>query len=311
MLLTRLHASGLALPVDFQVLDAATKWPRAPDASVAADALTIWRAGLVGGDAALVLTELGWEVAAPAFDAFDLEDPSYEPSDDDVWDVDAAEVDPVLAIGGGDVQVDVSVAPDPPLYGRLREHAVRDPRLVTALGQEAELHVKVGLRHLRGGGSVSLDVLGARIGDVAFPIVGKERPHWLLPFLGTVARRVRRLDLSQPPPWPAMLASGLSRDPEQQQRWQRALSALEEDFGLPRPRLVLEHGTPGLVFGDAHWPSRLLDRAGRDALHLVSVCFLEQPDVLVSVDPLPEAHRTWLDARTEGDDAVLEQVLSP
>jgi hypothetical protein len=221
-------------------------------------------------------------------------------------------VESVLAIGADEAHIDVSVAPDPPLYGRLREHAVRDARLVTALGQEAQLHVKVGLRRLRGAGAVTLDLLGARIGDVAFPIAGKERPAWLPTFLAEVGRRVHRVDLTQPPPMRRLHGAALARDPERHRAWLRAAEALgAAPFELPTPRLVSDHGAPSMAFGDEAWPARLLDRAGQDALHLVSACFLDAPDVLIVPTEVPEPVRAWLDARTEGDDAVLEQVLTP
>lgn len=306
MLLTRIHAKGLAVPVEIDDLSA--RLPPAPIAGAVADALSLWKAALVGPEASIALTELGWSVALPDIDLDDEAplEPGY-----DLWEVDDHDLDPVLGVDIEEVHVDASVAPDPPLYGRLREHAVRDARLVTALGQESQLHVKIGLRRLRGAGAITLDLLGARIGDVAFPIAGKERPAWLPAFLAEVGRRVHRVALDEPPPLRRLLSAGLARNPERRAAWDRAAKALHEDFGLESVALALEHGAPDLVFGEASWPSRLLDRAGRDALHLVSACFLDQPDVLVVPDTLHDDVRAWLDARTEGDEAVLEQVLTP
>jgi hypothetical protein len=308
MLLTRLHATGLAVPVALEDLDRTTPLPRAPSARAAADALSLWKAALVGPDASLALTELGWTVVVADID---LEDEPQPPTWD-VWEVDDADVDSVLAIGADEVHVDVSIAPDPPLYGRLREQAVRDPRLVTALGQQAELHVKVGVRRLRATGAISLDLLGARVGDVAFPIAGKERPAWLAPFLAEVARRIHRVHLQRPAPVETLHRAGLARDPTRRAAYQRALAALgEAPFGLPAPHLVRDHARSTLAFGPEAWPDRLLDRDGSDALHLVAACFLDAPDVLVVPTTLSVPVRAWLDARTEGDDAVLEQVLAP
>jgi len=309
MLLTRLHATGLAVPVAIDGLEGTSRLPSGPTAAAAADALSLWRGALIGPDAALALTELGWTVALPEID---LDDDGPPEPDWDVWEVADADVDSTLAIGVDEAQVDVSVAPDPPLYGRLREHAVRDSRLVTALGQEALLHVKIGLRRLRGAGAITLDLIGARIGDVSFPVAGKERPTWLGPFLAEVGRRVHRVPLSQPPPMRRLHQAALARDPERHRTWLRALEALAaKPFLLPAPRLVADHGTPSFVFGPDAWPARLLDRSGQDALHLVAACFLASPDVLVVPTELPAPVRAWLDARTEGDDAVLEQVLTP
>lgn len=309
MYITRLKAEGLATAVDHDALSRTTRVPKGSAAMAAADALTLWVAGMGGTNAGLRLAELGWVPRLPD------PDPDGEPvARYDLWHVDPDGIAQALSHEVDTVTIDVSLAPDPPLYGRLREHAVRDPRLVTALGQQAELHVKIGWRLTAGRSFATSDLLGARIGDVSFPVVGKERPAWLLPLLSDVASRVHRVDLETP--WSTIVetlhGAALSRDPVVRACWARVQSALTaQPFQLPMLHVVRTGARQDLGVGNEVLPSRSLDRSARDAIRLAAATLLRAPDVLIVPTALSEEVRGWLDSCTEGDEATLEQVITP
>jgi hypothetical protein len=298
MLFTRIHSAGLAVDCRADDLDAR---PALGDASLpAADALSLWCAGLAAPDA---------QTGASALDALAWRLPGSLHAEECWSELDPDVVRATLAADTLDATVEVSIAPDPPLYGRLREHALRDARLVSALGQEAELHVKVGWRVTRDRATATYDLLGARIGDVAFPIAGADVPPWLRPLLADVARRVHRVDLEEP--WARVVSrlshAALAPTAPPRAAWRRLVAAATA-LGLAEPQLVLG---PRLAFGDALLDARGVSRDQRDIIRSLEATLVRAPDVLVLPERLPDAALAWVRARTEGDDATLEQVLTP
>jgi hypothetical protein len=307
MYLTRLSASDLLHAPDLSGLDRVVDLAPAPAPTAAADALRIFRAALRPSEL-LPLRPLGW--VGRATEALDDEGVVVA-----LAGLLSPFVDGLVDGDGRSLAVEVSVAPDPPLYGRLREHAVRDPRLVTALGQQAELHIKAGFLFTADRTGASPDLLGARIGDVAFPVAGKERPAWLGPLLAEIASRVSVLTLTEDidDVQSRLAECAVSHRAAERERWRRAAEALvAPPFALPEPVWVREPGGGlRLRFGEALLEVRQLGRHAADALRLVEAALVVAPDVLVVTEPLDEAVDAWLVGLTEGDDATLEQVMRP
>ena len=308
MYLTRIVATGLRNTPHQADLGRTSPLPPLPGAAGLGDALRLF---------AVALAPARW----PELGTLGWVGPHTEPLTDD----DTQQIDMLLGlvpdavdrtVDGPDrtVSVDVSISPDPPLYGRLREHAVRDPRMVTALGQQAELRVKAGFLLTADRSGATPDLLGVRIGDVSFPLSGKDRPAWLMPLLADLAGRIWVLDLAEPigDVLERMYTHAASHRAEERARWAAAAAALQRaPFGLPAPAWMRTRAGMRLAFGDDLVPLRHLGRAAVDAVRLVEAALVRAPDLLVVPEPLPEEVTTWLHGCTEGDDASLEQVLAP
>jgi len=227
---------------------------------------------------------------------------------------DPAPVSSLLPVGGGrQVSVSVDMALDPPLYGRLRSLAARDPRLVTALGEGGRVTVKVGWLWTNDLGTASLSVLGVSVGDTPFPVAGSERPSWVPDLLGDLGGRFARLVWRGPMSavHERLVAAATSADPDLRARFRDASRALEgAPFRLGALELVRVRGQVEACFGPGLLRSRQFGPAAEQALRLVDAVCIEAPDVLVVESPATEdgGVRDWLDGRVRGDDATLEQV---
>lgn len=213
------------------------------------------------------------------------------------------------------IRVHLDAELDPPMFGRLREHAMRDPRLVSALG-EATLALKAGWVWTTDLTTASISVLSVAVGGVSFPLVGADRPTWMTGLLHDVATRIRR---AAPADEAALshrlLAASLSPDPEVRARFERLrrLTA-EAPFELGELGLVRTGDRVRTCFGSSLLRPNQLGPAALDALALTTSVILDQPDVLFAVRPAaslpdPAAVLTWLKGCTTGDDAVLEQYI--
>lgn len=212
---------------------------------------------------------------------------------------------------GTTVTVEVEVSLDPALYGRLREHAHRDPRLVAALSGAGTLSVKVGWLFARDLRHAAPSVLGVRAGDVAFETTGKERPVWLPGLLSELGRRVWRSDPFEPVDALAarLHEASLSPDPERRDGFLRSLrDAAAAPFSLPAPGLVRSRAGVALCFGPELSRLRSVGRGAWDALRWLEGAWIERPDVLVLAEPLPAEVRAFFEALVEADDAPIEQV---
>ncbi len=215
------------------------------------------------------------------------------------------------------VAVQVELALDPPLYGRLREIAVRDPRLVTALGQAPTVRVKVGWLFTRDLSAVALGLSEVGVGDVSLSSVPAERPRWLAELLGDLGRRFLRVDDREPETAlvERLAAASLSPEPDRRRRYRAASEALgRPPFGLGDLEIVRSDGRLQAAFGPELRRARRFGGAGLEALRLVEAVLLAQPDVLAvegggAQQRDPTAVRDWLAAATEGPEATLEQVF--
>lgn len=203
---------------------------------------------------------------------------------------------------------------DPPLFGSLRQHAVRDPRLVPALS-EATLTLSAGLLWTTDLSTVSIDLLGLIVGGQPFSVSGSERPTWLPELLGGIASRIHRVpELDEVSIADRLLAASLSTDRAERARFDRIRRALAAPpFSLGTLELVRNGSVVQPCFGPDLLRARHFGPTALSALNLVSTIFLDEPDLLLVVapdGPLPrEALRRWLVDLTNGEGAVLEQIL--
>ncbi len=266
MWLTSLEATGLRDPLPSQDLSRMAALPAPPGGTLVADALGLWVAGLHAGSTARELTRLGFAGDASTYDRQDGMPGTVEGLAPDATRA-------LLAAGERQVVVEVGLRLDPPLYGRLRQRAIREPWLVDALSAGADLGVKVGWMVTTDHTVASPSVLRLTLGDTPLRPPGGEEPAWLGAVLAEIAGRVCRLGAGDP------------------------LSRLEAASRAP----------------DALVPARLLGPAASEAIALVTAVHVDAPDVLVVESPSApagvEAAVGWLEARTQGDDAPLEQVL--
>lgn len=210
----------------------------------------------------------------------------------------------------------VDIEPDPPLYGRLRELAVREPRLVTALADEPTIRIKLGWLLSRDYSTVAVGITEAGVGDISFQAASAERPEWLDQLLRDLGARFTRVYARAPLEGlvERMLDASLSHDPDAREGFERAAEALATPpFGLGRLQLVRSGGRLHACFGPELLRARQFGPAAAEALRLVEAVYLDAPDVLVVESPGgsqvdPQAVRTWLAEATRGDDATLEQV---
>ncbi len=311
MLVTGLRAEGIR---DVEMIREPGRRVDLPSGSVGramADALVLWAGSLCGDQLARALVAVG---AASSEDAVELvvEEGAVVGAS---WDRVGAMAS-MLEAGERRFGVEVSLDLDPLLFASLREQAVRDPRLVSALGQRLTMKVKVGWLLTRDGLGCTIGVLALSVGGVEFPVSGSEKAAWATSILRDVGRRVARVRWSDSASQVATRISEAARctDPQRRQAAERASNALSSaPFRFGR----LEPIESGVELEVALGPDLLrIERfgpAGLHALQLVEEVFMEQPDVLIVDGPgagfsRPGAIARWLAARVDGTDATLEQV---
>lgn len=312
MYLTHLHTDGLRDGASRRSVERVDTLGTGVEGATLADAVALWAGTLCPEKLPESLVRLG---AASGRDAVTLER-------ENGWLV-QVEVDrgsELLALlDGADRRfaVELTLALDPPFFGRLREHAVRDPRLVGALGQSPTLTARVGWFLSADGEVARAGLLALRVGQTDFSVTGKDRPHWGPAVLSEVGRRVARVDSAATVQALGARLDAVARgtDPAARQRYRRLAEALNQPpFALGHLELVRVDGQIEPAFGEHLVRARRLGPAARAALALTEAALLGQPDILV-VDGCgaglrePAAARDWVSGLTEGDDATLEQVL--
>jgi hypothetical protein len=216
------------------------------------------------------------------------------------------------ADGSRTIKVSVDLALDPILFGALREQALRDPRLVGAL-ETATTTLTVGWVFTNDLCTASIGRLSLRIGDVAFPTMGSERPKWMTSWLLDIARRFRRVtDDDLQIVAERVLEASLSENTARRTRAAALCAATgRPPFGLGALELVTLGGAVQPCFGPALTRPRSIGRRGADLVRIAEACVLHQPDVLLieRVDDADSELLAWLRDQTDGDDAILEQVI--
>ena len=304
MYLTRLELEGLrgAEHVSIDSAERLADLPPGPVGGAVADAIELLAAALDRKRLLPMATRLGWST------------PSTELAGDHDPDLLGLHAPTAAAFVADDVRavtVGAEFALDPPLFGRLREHAHRDPRMVTALGQHPTVRIKVGWLFTRDRTGVAPSVLLLRIGDVAFETGGKDRALWIPELLVELGRRFRRTDpFERFDALPERLLSAkLSSDPVARAGWERLrVAAVQPPFGLLEPGLVRAGDRLEICLGPDLVRLRQAGRPAWDALRLLEAALLERPDVLVVDEPVTAPVRAWLSGLVEAEDAPIEQV---
>jgi len=297
-------------------LGALVRLPSGPPGRAIAAALGLWAASLGGDDLPGLLVSLG---LASSTDGVDVTEERGVPVGVS-WDLVGASAS-LREPGQRRFGVEVTVALDPPLFAALREEAVRDPRLIQALGHGLRMRVKVGWMLTLDGLSATIGVLGLRVGTVDFPVTGSDAAPWAPRVLAKLGRRVGRVCEEEP------LMAVVERvrlalrgpDPSARVRAQRLCDALARaPFRSGRLALVdqplvdlADLVVP--VFGDALVPLARFGPAAAHALRLTEAALLRQPDVLMvqavgGGAPRPAGLVRWLTGCVNGPDATLEQV---
>lgn len=296
---------GTDHPLDLSESGPVARLPAPPVGTAMADALSLLVSVLDPERAVGVLRwmELVGELSEPTSDEHGLLE--------QLVGLEPGAVAALLADGERRLVVDVTLALDPPMYGRLREQAFRDPRVATALGQDATLGLKVGWLFTPDLRTAATSLLDMRVGPLSFPVQGADRPAWASLLLRDVAVRFLRLEAGRPPEPVGMrlLENMVSPDPERRAAWRRLSRALaEEPFGLGTVEIV-DATRPAVAFGAALRRARQMGPGARRALELATAVLIDTPDVLVLDEPVSPEVEAWLGAHAVGPDATLEQVI--
>lgn len=305
MYLTRLQVEGFrgAEHATVEQAGRVVPLPAGVGGCALADAIDLLAAGLDTSRLKGMAERLGWTTQSTSIVGLG--------ADAELADLHPPSVSAVVADGQRSVTIEGTLALDPPMYGRLRAHAARDPRMVTALGQDPSVTVKVGWLFSQDRSNAHPSVLFVRIGGVGFETTGKDRPSWVPELLVELGTRFRRIDPFEPISVLAerLLAATLSPDPRVRAGFERARIAVGlAPFDLPSAGLVRAGDRLDLVFGPDLVRLRQLGRAAADALRFAEAAYVLRPDVLVVQEPSTEGVRSWFEALTDADDAPVEQV---
>ena len=280
-----------------------------PEGVAVADAFDLFAAGLVAGRIPTTLARLG---ISGEVEVLEEDGMPVQASWDDPWGARTL----VAGDSARRITVWVEVIPDPPLFGQLREMAVREPRLVAGLSDSPRIAARVGWLFTKDWTAASIAVLEFKVGDMAFPASGPERPAWVPKVLRQLgARFLRWTPSAEQELAERLLAASLSPDAEVRDAYARAAGALaDEPFELGALELARVGEQLWLCFGRDMRRARQFGPSAVEAAGLSVAAFLDAPDVLVienpgTHQPDPGAVADWLEERTRGNDATLEQVI--
>jgi len=208
------------------------------------------------------------------------------------------------------VSVSLDLELDPPQFGQLRQHAVHDPDLVSALGN-ARLRLTTGWAFTPNLTLGSPAILSARLGDHH---LDREKKSWVVPWLVSLASRLHA-HTPRPPNVELWAQAQRSPDPARRSAYQRAIQALKRPpFSIGELRVVETGGKRWLVGGEELLPLTRLGPLVCNAVALVESVFLDDADILVVEEPCaltehPRALLNWLARQATEPDSPLEQVL--
>lgn len=209
-----------------------------------------------------------------------------------------------------EITVEATFELDPPLFGRLREVVVRDPQLAEGLG-EGTLTVRIGWLFTPDLHTVSVDRLGVALGSVSVPL--SDPAPWVDRVLTDLGSRIVVLGEERVSHLAGRLADALLHaDPEVRAAGQDALDALgARPFPDGPVQIARMDGDVFHALGPDLRPWRWASQDASWHARLVDAVHLRRPDVLVVPRGFAPDVEAWLAARTQGDDADLEQVLLP
>ena len=319
MLLHSLTAQGLrdANELEMTALGPVVELPAGASGIAVLDALTFWAAALDPDACRELLPTLGLTMVPPGSAPDEVPPLLVEnglPVQVALADGKAAGL-LLTAAEPCRVTVEVDLVLDPPMFGRLREHAVRSPMLVAALGQHPSVTVKVGWLFSRDRTLASITVHAVQIGETSFPMHEAER--WLIELLGTIGRRVARLGVARSEAdmgaW--LAAYQLSASRELRDRFAACAQTLSgAPFHLDELSLIADKGCFYPSFTPSIYRARQLGLGAMDALELVALLMLERPDIVLADGssvgfPGQAQLRAWLTELLAEDGAPIEQIF--
>lgn len=263
-----------------------------PQTTALGDAIELFFAALQ--PAALTRLLRRWGALAPGEEAEVLGAPAPEQA---TWK------DPLacrwIADDGRALTVTLEIALDPVQIAALRGQAVREPRLVAALGRDTLARITVGALLATSYDALALSVQGVVIGGEPFPYAPQQRAPWMSALLMGLAGRFTRHAMDDIPAAAALIldcATSWDRFGAYA-RWQAALAPT-----VPAPRAARgPGGRPTLLSEDL--PMRRHGDAAVARAALAADVFLSGADLL-----WVEAEDPWVEAAIEGDGSPLEQV---
>lgn len=292
--------------VDLSIEGNLNELPPPPLGAAAHDALAMLRAALDPSAALAGLVALGIPAAGVEHALDDQLTDHFDGLDPDATAGLFAPGDPRSLV------VHLDAEPDPPLYRRLREAAVKVPELAAEVAAGGLLHLRVGWLLNRAGSHITSNPLALRIGGVQLSTASHDRMAWVPGLLHEIGRRVLTLDLNQPISHVAdhLLAAQLSDDAAQRRAVQRAAATLASPpFSLGELQIVRRGAVLDLCFGPDLTPCRVLGPRAAFAVRLVHAVLVLEPDVLCVHGHRGDPYLRWAAERTDGDGATLEQLL--
>jgi hypothetical protein len=201
------------------------------------------------------------------------------------------------------IRVDLSLSLDPPLFGRLRAEAAREPKLVTALSEGAEVELTITGLFNASRTALAINLDRFQVGNQRFPTTEKERPRWLTQVLQELPGRLTVHDPRQNTAELALVAMTSRTHHESFAAWQDSLMAKKARPTAPgRVRPVLTHDGLMELMADGR-PLRAWGGAASERAALAASVHLSGADIVWA-----EAEDKWLDRWVEGDGSPLEQV---
>jgi hypothetical protein len=307
--ITELSIEGLRAAPSWQQADLgpAIALPLGPVGMAVADAIALLTAALDGPRCGQILSRMG---LARGQEELFFDDRGFA---EQVSGLDADEVHALLdPEAGRKVLVTARLALDPPLFGRLREQSLRDPKMLAALSERPSLLLKVGWLFTSDRTAASLGVLEVQVAKTSFPTGRSERPRWMDDMFRAVGGRLGGVGAGQDATsvGTKLLDAALSAEPELRARYARLADAMAHPpFSFGRLELVRRGDRVQLAFGADLVRARQLGPSALRALRLAYAALVVAPDVLVVEDDSATVWADWLTGLTDGDDATLEQVF--
>jgi hypothetical protein len=215
--------------------------------------------------------ELLWDDAAVSF---------VDPSGDRTW------------------SLAVEIAPDPPLFARLRAEVGREPRLAAGLAAGGALGLTLSALFTRDLRGVAVSWGAVSVGGESFSLRAGERARWAESLLAGLGPRFHRFD-PHADPAPGALAALLAR--EGHGAYQRFAAALGP--AGPALRAATDaRGAPLVLAGER--PLARCARVVDEDARLAAAVHLSGAELLWA-----ETDRAWVDGLCEGEASALEQVF--
>jgi hypothetical protein len=219
-------------------------------------------------------------------------------ADELLWDDAAAAAALVDPAGERTWSLAVEIAPDPPLFARLRAEVGREPRLAAGLAAGGALGLSLSALFTRDLRGVAVSWGALTVGGESFSLRAGERARWAEALLLGLGARFHRFD-PHADPAPRALEALLARDGHT--AYPRFAGALGP--GGPALRVATDpRGAPVLLAGER--PLARCARVVDEDARLAAAVYLSGAELLWA-----ETDRPWLDGLADGESSALEQVF--